>query len=299
MASWLSALRKTREVVAGAFRKAFGAGRADAETREQLEETLLRADLSPALVAEVLGHLEDTRRGEDAPAERMASLLESWLPESTFDWKAGERPRTLLVVGVNGSGKTTTCAKLARLVQRQGLTPILCAGDTFRAAGSDQLRIWADRVGCEVVYGASGADAAAVAFDGLSAALARKADALIVDTAGRMHTRTPLMDELKKVRRSMAKRLERAPDETWIVLDAALGRNAIAQARAFHDAVPLTGVIVSKLDGSSRAGFVYSIAREMNVPIRYAGLGEQPDDLTPFDRTAFTRALLGLDGEGA
>jgi fused signal recognition particle receptor len=199
------------------------------------------------------------------------------------------------VVGVNGSGKTTTCAKLAHRAAAEGLTPLLCAADTFRAAGSDQLRIWAERLGCEVVAGATGADPAAVAFDALGAAIARKSDLLIVDTAGRMHTKQPLMQELVKVRRSLGKRKAGAPEATWIVLDAALGRNAIAQARTFHEAVPLTGIVVSKLDGSSKGGFVFTLADELGIPVLFAGLGEGAGDLVPFDRRRFVGGLLGLE----
>jgi len=157
------------------------------------------------------------------------------------------------------------------------------------------LRIWAGRLGCDVVAGATGADASAVAYDALGAAEARGADVLIVDTAGRMHTKRPLMDELAKIRRSLAKRRPAAPEATWIVLDAAIGRNAVSQAKFFHEAAPLTGVVVSKLDGSSRAGFVFSVAEELGVPVVFAGLGEGEDDLAPFDRRRFVRGLLGMD----
>ena len=296
MVAWISALTRTRNAIAGALRRALRLDRPDPAVFEELEETLVRADVAPRLAADMVAQLEQAYRGlQVSKSEMLAKMLARRLRAAPGAAPGAERPRIVLVVGVNGSGKTTTCAKLARRARAEGRVPLLGAGDTFRAAGSDQLRLWAERVPCGVVAGATGADAAAVAYDAVEAAIARGADLLIFDTAGRMHTRQPLMEELGKVRRAMAKRLPRAPDETWIVLDAALGRNAIAQARSFHEATPLTGVIVSKLDGSSKAGFVFSIADELNLPVLYAGLGEGPDDLAPFDPDAFSRALLGLD----
>lgn len=292
MAGWISALARTRDALAGALRRAFRVDRLDAATREELEATLLGADVPAALSAEWLDELDRTPPRGRSRHDVLADILARSLRPPQFAWTRGPVPLSILVVGVNGSGKTTTCAKLAHHAKRAGLTPLLGAGDTFRAAGSEQLRLWAARVGCEVVAGATGADPASVAYDAVEAAVVRKADALIFDTAGRMHTRQPLMQELEKVRRAMGKRLEGAPQETWIVLDAALGRNAIAQARQFHAAVPLSGVIVSKLDGSAKGGFVFSIARELNLPILYAGLGEGADDLAPFDPAGFVRALL-------
>ncbi len=298
MASWLSALARTRHVVSGALRRVLGRPRVDAATAEELEELLVRADVEAVLAAEIVRTLEHADgAASGSRKDALAGLLARRLPARSFEWKTGHPPLSILVVGVNGSGKTTTCAKLAWCARRAGVRPLLCAGDTFRAAGSDQLRLWAHRVGCEVVSGAAGADAAAVAYDALDAAVARGADTVIIDTAGRMHTRQPLMEELKKVRRAMQKRRPTAPDETWIVLDAALGRNALSQARLFHDAVPLSGVIVSKLDGSAKAGFVFSIARELGLPVLFAGLGEGEEDLVPFQPDAFVKALLGLDQE--
>jgi fused signal recognition particle receptor len=242
--------------------------------------------------------LEELPRG--AKDSRRAALRQHLVdalggPAEPPTWVGHTRPHTVLIVGVNGSGKTTTAAKLARLCLNQGRRPLLGAADTFRAAGSDQLRIWGERVGCDVVTGQMGADSASVAFDAMEAALARDADVLIVDTAGRMHTKKPLMQELEKIRRALGKRVEGAPHETWIVLDASIGQNALSQARLFHEICPLTGVIVSKLDGSSKAGFLFAVARELGVPVRYAGLGEGADDLVPFDVPSFVDALLGVE----
>jgi len=293
MAGWMEALSRTRQTIAGALGRVFRNQELNAETLEALEETLLRADVAPRWVAEILIRLqEETRRSGGSGRDVLAGILTASLSTSGFEWKSPRKPRCILIVGVNGSGKTTTCAKLAKLSQRAGRRVLLGAADTYRAAGSEQLRLWAERLGCEVVTGATGADSAATAYDALDAAVARDVDDVIIDTAGRMHTREPLMRELEKVRRAVVKRLQRDPDETWIVLDAALGQNAIAQARTFHAITPLTGVVVAKLDGSSKAGFIFSIQKELGVSVPFVGLGEGADDLIPLDPTAFVRALL-------
>jgi fused signal recognition particle receptor len=295
MAGWTSALARTRKAMFGGLtRLVRRSPRIDAQTLEEWEEALIQADIPPRLVGE---WLDDVRhagvRGlEDRILERMRREFDG---HTAFDWDLSRRPTVVLIVGVNGSGKTTTAAKLAHLARKRGLTPILGAADTFRAAGSDQLRIWAERVGCDAVGGQQGSDGAAVAFDTVKAAVARKADIAFVDSAGRMHTRQPLMQELQKVSRSLGKALDGAPHETWIVLDASIGHNAVVQARTFHEAVGLTGIVVAKLDGSSKAGFILSLARELEIPMRFAGLGEAMDDLEPFDPDAFTRAIVGSE----
>ena len=248
MSSWFQALNRTRQALSDRFRALFTGGRADARTLEEFEELLIKADVPPRLAA---AFLEETRRGDGAAlAVRLERIMVDRLgPDLPFDWTAAEGPRVLLLVGVNGSGKTTTAAKLARRIRRQGGVALLAAADTFRAAGTDQLRLWADRVGCDCVSGRQGSDAAAVAYDAVQAGCARHADWVLIDTAGRMHTRQPLMDELKKLHRAVGKGLAGAPHEVWMVLDAALGNNAMSQVRQFHACVPLTGLIVSKLDG--------------------------------------------------
>lgn len=301
MVTWIDALARTRRRIAGTLSRFLGAGREAGPSPDELEEVLLGADVPVRLVEEMIGDLVKGRAGAGVSKRAMlAKMLEAALaPPRTFSWKAEGRPLVILVVGVNGSGKTTTCAKLAHRAKGEGFRALLGATDTFRAAGADQLKLWADRLGCEVVAGAAGADAAAVAYDALGAAAARDQDVLIVDTAGRMHTREPLMQELKKIRGALAKRLPGAPQETWVVLDATLGQNAVVQARVFNEAVPLTGAVVTKLDGSAKAGFVFSVVRELGVPIRFAGLGESADDLVPFDPARFVDALLGEEAEAA
>jgi fused signal recognition particle receptor len=201
------------------------------------------------------------------------------------------------LVGVNGTGKTTSCAKLAFWAQAQGHTAILAACDTFRAAAIEQIQLWGQRLEVPVISGAYGADPAAVAHDAVAAALSRKADYLFVDTAGRLHTKHNLMQELQKVHRVMHKQLPAAPHETLLVLDATTGMNALNQAREFHKAVRLTGLIITKLDGTSKGGMAVAIQRELGLPIKFVGLGEQADDLQPFDARQFAAALFGADAE--
>ncbi len=295
MAGWFRALGKTRRQLGGLLAKVFG-GKLDEDTLEDLETRLIQADIPVRIVQLILDDLEEGRH--NSPEKARAAVrhhLLSLLGESPDMQTAGASPYTILIVGINGSGKTTTCAKLAAAFKREGKKPMLCAGDTFRAAGSSQLGLWADKVGVPVVIGATGADAAAVAYDGMASAVARKADVLIVDTAGRMHTKAPLLEELKKVKRALGKVREGAPDETWIVLDASLGQNAVNQARVFHEQTPLTGCVIAKLDGSAKGGFLFAVRNELGIPIRYVGLGEQMDDLAPFDPDAYVDALLGRE----
>ncbi|MCZ7591152.1 MAG: signal recognition particle-docking protein FtsY [Kiritimatiellae bacterium] len=301
MVTWINALARTRRQFSDALSRVFTRGekgeKVDAETLEELEATLLLADMPARLASELVAEIEKAYKGLRVNGRDMLrQLLCRTLGETTsYTWPEVSPPLSILVVGINGSGKTTTCAKLARLAKDAGHRPLLGAADTFRAAGSDQLRIWAERVGCESVIGQTGADAAAVAYDALAAARARNCDVAIIDTAGRMHTKQPLMEELSKVRRAMSKNIEAAPREIWLVLDAALGQNALVQARMFNEVAPLTGVIVTKLDGSAKAGFLFSITRELGLPIRFVGLGEGIDDLAPFDSASFVDALLGYE----
>lgn len=300
MVTWINALTKTRQRIGSAFARVFRQSETFDEDRlEELEDTLLQADVSMRLVTEWSDVLRKNYRGLQVDRRDIVKgLLRRSLGDPIdFHWPTDPLPFTLLLVGVNGTGKTTTAAKLAWRMRQAGRTPLLAATDTFRAAGADQLRIWADRVACDVVAGQQGADAAAVAFDAVSAAQARGLDAVIIDTAGRMHTKQPLMNELAKVRRSVVSKSGRDPDATWIVLDASMGQNAIIQAKQFHATAPLTGAVVTKLDGSAKAGFVFSIVKELGVPIVFAGLGEGMEDLQPFDPDAFVNALMGEESE--
>jgi len=302
MNRWFKALGKTRQQFTTALSRLFGrTSSLDEATLEELEERLLQADLPVRLSHELIESLrsEGVARGKEGIQVIRDRLLTALGNSDSYNFTGEQKPQCILMIGINGSGKTTTSAKLAALVMKQNKQPVLGAADTFRAAGSSQLKLWADRIGCEVVTGAMGADAAAVAFDAIDAAVARIADVVIIDTAGRMHTKLPLMDELDKVNRAIGKRLPGAPHHTWIVLDASMGQNAINQARMFHQRVPLTGAIISKLDGSSKAGFIFSIKQELGIPIRYVGLGEGQDDLASFDPVEFVDALLGIDHEEA
>ncbi|MBN1670551.1 MAG: signal recognition particle-docking protein FtsY [Kiritimatiellae bacterium] len=296
MVNWLNALGRTRRAILAGLTGRFLRSQADRLAAiEEWEEALLRADVPVRTATELLDELRDTAKRDNRPIRAILadSLATSLTPHDAFSWQFAERPGTVLLVGVNGSGKTTTAAKLAHLAAGQGLKPLLAATDTFRAAGSEQLNVWAGRVGCDVVTGAPGGDPAAVAFDALQAAKARGADVIIVDTAGRMHTKQPLMQELKKICNAMAKCLPGAPHEIWIVLDASVGNNALAQAATFNEAVPLTGAVIAKLDGSAKAGFVLGIDGQMSLPVRFVGVGEGAEDLVPFEAEAFVQAMLG------
>ncbi len=295
MKSWLKALARTRDKIVGGLASLIpGLIKADPVALEAWERALIQADIAPRLVDDWIGKLKRKGGGADMTST-IETMLEAVFPyQKPFEWKGTHKPKVILVVGVNGSGKTTTSAKLGYLIKQQGLAPLLAAADTFRAAGSHQLKLWADRMKLDVVVGAHGADSASVAYDSVKAALARKADVVLIDTAGRMHTKQPLMDELQKVRRSIDKAMPGAPHEIWIVLDATLGNNAVIQARMFKECVALTGVVVAKLDGSSKGGFIFTIRKELDLPVHFVGLGESEEDLAPFDAKEFVKGFLGV-----
>ena len=300
MKSWRDALSRTRHaIMSGLSRLVSASRREDKATVAEWEEALIAADVPPRFAADVLAALGRQRADAPLDARLEGAFVEAMEPARAFAWEPSPEPRVVLIVGVNGSGKTTTAAKLAYMAQQRGLKPLLAATDTFRAAGADQLKIWSERVGCDVVAGAAGADAAAVAFDAVTAAVARKADLVFIDTAGRMHTKIPLMNELQKVRKSIGKALPGAPHETWMVVDATLGSNVVQQAKVFHEAVALTGLVVTKLDGSSKAGCVLAVRKELGIPVLFVGLGEGMDDLAPFDAREFVQAMLGTAPESA
>jgi fused signal recognition particle receptor len=270
---------------------------------ETLEENLLLADVGAKTTAELVATAskEGGRGGDRAVTQALRARLEAILVpyDQPLTVKPSARPFVILVTGVNGSGKTTTIAKLAHRLRSQGHGIMLAACDTFRAAAVEQLEAWGEREGVPVIAQRTGADPAAVAFDAWQAARARNTDVLIVDTAGRLHTQGHLMAELAKVRRVLARNDEFAPHETLLVLDGTTGRNALAQARHFTETVGVTGLAITKLDGSAKGGAVVAIARELELPIRFLGLGEGIEDLVPFDAQAFAATLLGLDDREA
>ncbi len=264
---------------------------ADDEAWERLEEALIFADLGVPATAELVGRLEarpDLTELDEALAQEIEALLGE--PGRLV---LTERPSVLLVVGVNGTGKTTTIGKLAHRLREHGRSVILAAADTFRAAAEEQLEIWARRAGADFVGSTRGGDPAAVAFDAIEAAQARGRDIVVVDTAGRLHTQANLMEELVKVRRVIAQKLDGAPHETLLVVDATTGQNGLQQARLFGQAVDVTGVALTKLDGSAKGGIAVAIAYELGLPVKLVGVGEHLEDLRPFDARDFARALVG------
>jgi fused signal recognition particle receptor len=270
----------------------------DAGGIEELEAALIAADLGMAMTSQIVGAVKQAYETQGSAGMDVFAIAQSEVEKSLASNQNGLRkaPAGLTVVsivGVNGTGKTTTAAKLAHLVQSRGETTLLAACDTFRAAAIEQIKHWGQRLKVEVIAGAYGADAASVAHDAVAAGQARKADYLFVDTAGRLHTKHNLMQELQKLHRVMGKQLPGAPHEVLLVLDATTGMNALNQAREFNKAVPLSGLIVTKLDGTSKGGMVVAIQKELGLPIKYVGLGEQPDDLQPFDAKQFAGALFG------
>jgi fused signal recognition particle receptor len=261
----------------------------DEEAWERLEEALIGADVGVPATAELVRRLEE-RGGPEGLAEEIAALLGE--PGAL---NVAARPSVLLVVGVNGTGKTTTIGKLAAKLAEHGHSVLLAAADTFRAAAEEQLEIWAQRAGADFVGSARGGDPAAVAYDAVEAASARGRDVVIVDTAGRLHTQTNLMEELAKIRRVLAGRLEGAPHETLLVVDATTGQNGLQQARLFGEAAGVTGVALTKLDGSAKGGIAVAIAYELGLPVTLVGVGEGLDDLRPFDPADFALALVSPD----
>ncbi|OFW78433.1 MAG: signal recognition particle-docking protein FtsY [Actinobacteria bacterium RBG_19FT_COMBO_70_19] len=258
-----------------------------------LEELLVKADVGPTTAARIVGDLRHRYEPGDDPAQMLAAEVVDVLSgDDTAMHLPDDRLGIVLVVGVNGSGKTTTVGKLAARLGRDGKEVSLAGSDTFRAAASEQLDVWAQRAGAQLVSQERGADPGAVAFDAVKSAEAKGMDVLIVDTAGRLHTKTPLMDELQKVRRVIQKASGRTPDETLLVLDATTGQNGIAQARAFTDAVEVTGVALTKLDGTAKGGVVLAVREQLGVPVKLIGIGEGVDDLQPFDARAFAERLL-------
>jgi fused signal recognition particle receptor len=291
-------LRKTHSKLVHEIKRVITASpKLTVATMEELEAALIAADLGMAATAQILAAVKlayetQGRAGLDVLAIARAEIEKSL---ATAHAPLKRQPAGLTVVsivGVNGTGKTTTSAKLAHYFQAQKKSVLLAACDTFRAAAIEQIKLWGTRLKVEVIAGSYGADAASVAHDAVTAAQARKADYLFIDTAGRLHTKHNLMQELQKLHRVIGKQLAGAPHEVLLVLDGSTGMNALNQAREFHKAVPLTGLIVTKLDGTSKGGMVVAIQKELGLPIKFIGLGEQPDDLQPFDAKQFAQALF-------
>lgn len=293
---WKDGLAKTSKATFGQIVTLLGASEITDSTFEELEALMIQADLGVETSEEILAALweRENREGitrahqlRQAFEEELAKRL-SAPPPLVYP----TQPTIILIVGVNGSGKTTTIAKLGKRFADEGKRVILGAADTYRAAAVDQLEIWAERLDLPVISGQHGGDAGAVAFDAVQAGIARKADVVLIDTAGRLHTRFNLMEELKKVHRVVGKAMPGAPHAVWLVMDATTGQNALQQARAFKDAVKVNGVILAKLDSSARGGMAFAIQRELGLPILFAGLGEKPADLQPFDPNAFIQGIL-------
>jgi fused signal recognition particle receptor len=292
-------LEKTRRILNTPIEDLFtGRASLDSGLLERLEETLIASDVGVPTAMHLMEGLEDlvqSRKIADAKALKSAlaqRMKETLAPCAAGAFKPSASPHVIMVAGVNGVGKTTTIGKLAALFRKQGFDPMLVAADTFRAAAVEQLDIWAGRAGVDIVKHMGTSDPAAVVFDGLEAARARKRGVVLIDTAGRLHTKVNLMEELKKIRRTAAKKIPGAPHDTWLVLDASTGQNAVSQARLFHEAVGVTGLILTKLDGTAKGGVVLAICHELGLPVLFVGLGEQVDDLKGFDPDAFVDALL-------
>lgn len=295
-------LAKTRAALSRSLDHLFSQG-PDPAVLEELEATLLAADLGGRAVGRLLDRLrEEARSGSQPERSRVIEVLKGALLEA-LDVRQrepieqlinkGPKPFVILAVGVNGVGKTTTVAKLAQRLKQAGVTPLLVAADTFRAAAIEQLEVWGKRIEVDVIRHKQGSDPSAVVFDGLAAAKARGVDAVLIDTAGRLHTKANLMEELKKVKRVLAREIPGAPHEVLLVLDGTVGQNALAQAKQFHEAVGVTGIALTKLDGTARGGVVVAIAEELKIPVRLIGVGESAEDLQDFDARSFVDALFG------
>ena len=294
---WRAGLSKTSKGAFGRLAGLLGATEIKPETWDELESLLIQADLGIDTTSAVIASLQrivreaGLTRANELYAALRADLRSRLETPPVMDWLS--KPTVILMVGVNGSGKTTTVAKLGKRFVDEGKSILFGAADTFRAAAVDQLQVWGDRLKVEVVAGALESDPGAVAFNAVQSGIARKVDIILIDTAGRLHTRFNLMEELKKVYRVVGKALDGAPHATWLVLDATTGQNALQQARAFKEAVQVSGVILSKLDSSARGGMAFAIQRELGLPILFAGLGEKSEDLQPFDPDAFVDGILG------
>jgi len=296
---WLAGLAKTRKSTFGKIATFFGASEITDATWERLEALFIQADMGIKPSLEIIEKVRE--KTHQAGILRTDDLLQLLKDELLSRLSAPVRqawpdhPSVLMIAGVNGSGKTTTVAKLGKRYQDEGHHPLFVAADTYRAAGTDQLQIWGDRLQIPVVSGQQNGDPGAVVYDGIQAALARKKDLVLIDTAGRLHTRYNLMEELKKVHQVAGKALPGAPHACWLVMDATTGQNALQQARSFQEAIPLDGIVLAKLDSSAKGGLVFTIQEQLGLPILFAGLGEDPEDLVPFDPENFVDSILSQE----
>lgn len=293
-------LSKTREKIGSSLASVLSIGRKiDDDLLDELEETLISDDIGVETTAKLVGELREAyKKKQIGSAEEVIPFLKEhlknyWNQSESRMVTAEAGPTVILVAGVNGSGKTTSIAKLASILSSGGRNVIVAACDTFRAAAVEQLTIWAQRLGVQIIKHKQGADPAAVAFDACEAAIARKADYLILDTAGRLHTQKNLMDQLTKIRNVVTQKIPGAPHEVLLVLDATTGQNAIAQARMFTEAVNVTGIFLAKLDGTARGGIVVAIKDQLNIPVKFVGLGETPQDISEFEPDKFVEAMFG------
>jgi fused signal recognition particle receptor len=304
---WLARLRqglaRSSSKISEGINQVIGRRKLDADALDELEEMLIASDMGTGIAEEVTQKLKSTRFNQEVTSEEVRQALADevekllWPIAKPLKLDPAKKPHVILVIGVNGSGKTTTIAKLARQFRDEGKSVILAAADTFRAAAVEQLRIWGERTGCPVVWRPDGADAAGLAFDALEQARRDGADVLLIDTAGRLHNKANLMAELQKIVRVIKKVDPAAPHTVLLVLDATTGQNAHAQAETFREMIGVTGLVVTKLDGTARGGVVVSLAEKYGIPVHAIGVGESAEDLRPFEAAAFARSLVGLPAQ--
>jgi fused signal recognition particle receptor len=285
-------VERFEEVVKRADEPAKRAQPIDVETIDALEEALISADVGVAATEQIVQAVRQKRSGGNSLRALVKEEIRGILQGANPAVSNGHRPHVVLIVGVNGTGKTTTVGKLARFIKDSGKSPLICAADTFRAAAVEQLEIWAKRAGVDIIRARTGADPAAVVYDAIAAGKSRQRDVVLVDTAGRLHTRTNLMNELEKIRRVAAREVEGAPHEVLLVLDATVGQNGLAQAREFMNVAGVNGIVLTKLDGTAKGGIAVAIAHDLKLPIRYVGVGEAIDDLIPFSPDEYVDALF-------